>query len=443
MQDNDMNHKESEMGKGDNPDVRFDIHQQAKVVSGEMDGVRAEEISTINGDIVFQLFAQSPVLSRHIRVREFQTLVDERTKRFVGRDFIFNAIDDFLKDPMFPSGYIVVNGEPGIGKTALMAQWVKQRGYVHHFNISTQNIRSTSNFLANVCAQLIVRYDLGHFTFPPEATKDSGFLSQLLAEAVDERKERPVVILVDALDEVEDLGLPQGENRLYMPQTLPDGVFFVVTKREEYDDRLFVDRRKDIYLRDNDPRNLEDVRRHIRSFIEEHRAAMAPRIEQWGVTEDEFVDTITEKSEGNFMYLVYVLYDICDGKLTAANVDDIRNLPRGLKDYYQRHWHTMQAIDPDRFDKYYEPVVCILATVREPVTIAQVAKWTKLRPIRIREVIREWREFLNADVSESDESLYRVYHTSFQDFLEDEVGLAPYHSNIAQVALDKIPGFND
>ena len=443
MQSDDASTELPEAGEVDTSDVEVNIQQKAKDLSGKMVGVEAEQISTINGDIVFQLFAQASMLSRYIRLREFQTLVNERTKRFVGRDFIFNAIDDLLKDPTFPSGYIVISGEPGIGKTALVAQWVKKRGYLHHFNISTQNIRSASDFLANLCAQLIVRHDLEHFTLPLEATKDSGFLSQLLAEVAEKKGERPVVILVDALDEVEDLGLPPGENCLYLPQALPDGVFFVVTKREEYDDRLFVDRRKDIYLRDDDPRNLDDVQQYIRGFVEEHRAAMVSRIEQWGMTEDEFVDTITERSEGNFMYLVYVLGDIRDGRLTATNVDDIRKLPRGLQDYYQRHWRAMRAPDPDRFDKYYEPVVCILATVREPVAIAQMVEWTRLSPMRVKEVINEWREFLNVDEARQGGPLYRIYHTSFQDFLKEEVGLTHYHDAIAQTALDKIPGFSD
>ena len=172
----------------------------------------------------------------------------------------------------------------------------------------------------------------------------------------------------------------------------------------------------------------------------EHLAQMAHRIEQWGVEEDEFVAVITEKSEGNFMYLVHVLRDIRDGRLTASNVDDIHELPKGLRRYYQRHWRAMRAQNKERFDKYYEPMVCILATVREPVTIAQVVEWTKLSSMRVKEVIQEWHEFLNIDPTEGGEPLYRIYHASFREFLEDELeaGLTHYDGVIAKTALDKI-----
>jgi hypothetical protein len=152
---------------------------------------------------------------------------------------------------------------------------------------------------------------------------------------------------------------------------------------------------------------------------------------------------MADKSEGNFMYLVYALGDIRDGKLTPDNVDSIRSLPRGLYDYYQRHWRLMRAKDEEWFNTYQEPVICILATVREPVSIAQVEQWTALRPTRIKGVLDEWREFLNTDQSEEGTTLYRVYHASFQDFLRKEVGLLKYHDRIAVTALGKIPGFSD
>jgi hypothetical protein len=396
------------------------------------------------GDMFFTAIEEASIpISRHIRLKEFKTLIKERTKRFVGRDFIFNAINDLIGDADFPSGYIIISGEPGIGKTALVAELVNRNGYVHHFNIAPQNIRHARDFLNNVCTQLIVRYKLEHYTLPPEAEKDSGFLSQLISEVIEKDETEPVVILIDALDEAEDIGLAPGANILFLPPALPNGVYFVVATRTKAEFRLVVDNRKDIYMKDDDPWNLEDVRQYIWNFLGEYHARMTPAIEQWGVEEDEFVEVITEKSEGNFMYLVYVLSDIRDGKLTASNVDNIRNLPKGLQAYYQRHWRAMRAEDEDRFDKYQEPVVCILATVREPVTIAQVQEWTELKPTRIKRVIDEWREFLNVDEPKEGETLYRIYHASFQDFLKEEVGLVQYHDKIAVTALRKIPGFLD
>jgi transcriptional regulator with XRE-family HTH domain len=393
-----------------------------------------------DASIFYSFNHKSGALRRHIRVQEFQSLVDERTRDFVGRRFVFQAIDDLLVKSQ-SGGYIVVQGEPGIGKTALMAQLVKQRGYVHHFNIAIQNIRSARDFLANICAQLIVKYELAHPTLPPEAAQDSGFLVQLLTETVEKAAKQPVVILVDALDEVEDKGLPDDANRLLLPSALPQGVFFIVTTREQADCRLVVDRREDIYLRDDDPRNLEDIEQYIRDYVQKYPSETAARIAEWGISAETFVEAMVEKSQGNFMYLVQVLRDICAGKLTAATVDNVYQLPQGLRGYYQRHWRLMRAQDEARFEKYYEPAVCYLATAREPVNMEQLVEWTKLPRRQIKEVINEWREFLNVEPGPQGEPLFHVYHASFQDFLKEEVGLDRYHDRIAQNALDKISNF--
>jgi hypothetical protein len=403
---------------------------------------------------VVQVFNDAPrALASLIRTQEFASLIEERTRRFVGREYVFAAIDEALADDDFRSGYIVLRGEPGIGKTAIIGQLVKDGGFVHHFNVAPLGIRSPQAFLANVCAQLIVRHGLDHASLPPEATQDGGFLSRLLAEAAKDPANHPVVVAVDALDEAEDVGLPAAANRLFLPPTLPAGVYFVVSTREDWDYRLATDSRRDIYLRDDDPRNLEDVGTYIREYVEANRERMQQRIGQWDVAPEDFAEALTAKSAGNFMYLVHVLRDIASGALTAATVDDMHNLPQGLKAYYRRHWDDMRSADQERFRRYQQPVVCLLATAREPVSAVQLLEWTghfwerqgwerdQLDPMAVKDVLIAWRQFLNEERRDG-EARYRVYHASFQDFLADEVGLVLYHQTIGETAIAKIPGLS-
>lgn len=377
-------------------------------------------------------FAQAPEsLSSFIRIRQFKGLVEERTRSFVGREYIFDAINGQINGTGFPSGYVVIKGEPGIGKTALIAKIVEQRGYVHHFNISQQQINSVDAFLKNICAQLIVRYQLSHSALPfADAATDSGFLSDLLSEAA-EKSEEAVVVLIDALDEVESIFKPN-VNTLLLPLTLPDGVFFVVTTRESDKVRLQVDRQESIYISENDPRNIADVENYVRVTFRQYQSEMLQAIQSWGVDEDSFVDLMCVKSEGNFMYLVHVLFDIRTGKLNAANLGELRDLPAGLRSYYNQHWQIMRATDPAIFEREHQQVICLLASAREAVSASQLMAWTGLHHYVVKRVILEWREFLNEEVSESGEPYYRIYHASFRDFLEDAVGLRRYDDVIAR-----------
>jgi hypothetical protein len=92
---------------------------------------------------VFQSFVdnQRPV-SSFIREAQFRPLVDERTKDFIGREFVFDGVQQMLTGGEFTSGYLLIRGEPGIGKTAIAAMLVLRGSYVHHFNIAPENIRS-------------------------------------------------------------------------------------------------------------------------------------------------------------------------------------------------------------------------------------------------------------------------------------------------------------
>ena len=405
---------------------------------------------------IFQIFTQAATsLSSLIRAADFQPFVDGRTRNFVGREFLFTAIDEALDDADFPSGYIVIRGEPGIGKSALMGMLVKQRGCVHHFNIAPLGIRSPQAFLSNVCAQLIVRYKLDYTALPPQATDDGGFLTRLLAEAAATKDNLPLVVVVDALDEADDADLTPGANRLFIPPSLPRGVFFIVSTRLQDDSRLFVDVERTLYLREDDPQNLDDIGTYIQEYVRTGGDKMTAAIASWDVSAIEFATELTEKSEGNFMYLVHVLRDIRDGSLTASNIADIHSLPQGLRAYYRRHWNEMRSVDAERFRLYQEPVVCLLATVREPVTLPELIEWTQeywrrsgwdasaIDARAVREVLVAWREFLDVDATDRASERYRVYHASFQDFLRDEVGLTDYHATISDAALAKIPGFLD
>jgi Cdc6-like AAA superfamily ATPase len=416
------------------------IAQEITVINnGEV--IASQGAIAIKGNIernIFQTFIQAPTsISQHIYIQDFQSLVEERTRNFIGREFVFKAIEKHLRDPEFPSGYIIIEGEPGVGKTSLIAYLVKQKGAIHHFNIALQNIRTTQDFLGNICAQLIARYNLNYSFIPPEARQNSGFLSQLLSEAALLEDKKPFIVLVDALDEVDDANLAPSVNRLYLPPSLPNGVFFIITTRKQDNYRLFVDSYKDIYLDQDDPQNRDDVRQYILNFLQRHYVNMTTAIKQWHISEEEFIDTLAEKSEGNFMYIVYVLQDIQNGKLTSKDLDNIRKLPKGLRAYYQNHWLSMGEKEGNKFDSCYKPVICVLATVREPISVKKIVELTKVNSTEIVKTIQEWREFLKETETDED-PLYRIYHSSFQNFLAEEVGLSQYNSMIAQSILDKI-----
>ena len=395
-----------------------------KQVIGEAAG--QSNITGVELNIQYPYFKARPAsLSR-----SFDSFIAEQTKGFVGRKFVFDELEAFLSDEDFESGYFIIKGEPGIGKSALMAYLVKINGYIHHFNIGLQNINKANQFLESVCAQLISRFGLEHFTWPPDADKDSAFLNLLLDEAGKKLKDNDkLVIVVDALDEVDRSGLSPRANILYLPPALPPNVYIVVTTREKDDIRLQVTNSRVFKLLADSSFNIRDARDYTRQKMSNKQ--MAQRIESWGITDEQFIETMLQKSEGNFMYLRHVLPAIKRGQFVEGTLDQ---LPDGLLGYYRAHWRQMRNQDPTIFDELYQPIVCVLATVKEAVSIDQTSAFTGIPSNKIHDVIKEWREFLYEEFDDQRQRLYRVYHKSFQDFLREEVEpqLKPYHRMISR-----------
>lgn len=361
-----------------------------------------------------------PEIQRHIL--DFTPFIKRKTEGFVGRQWLFDAVNGFVQKST--SGYVQILGDPGIGKSAVIAELVKRNEYPHHFNIRSEGIQKTDQFLPNLCAQLIRDFDLGYSTLPPEASRDSQFLKVLLEKTSTKllASGKKLLFLVDALDEADPKAVTQGANTLYLPSDLPPGVFAVVTSRRG--EKVFkltfaceghtIDLQKDTQNAEN---NFADIRLFTQSY------ASRPRIHDYiasqGLDEATFVDELVLRSEGNFMYLHYVLPEIEKGTYTTR---DFTTLPVGLQSYYEDHWTRMKEMDTQGWFEYKLPVLVALTVAKEPISIDLIGDFSKVKErARLQLALEEWSQFLDSKEVEDDDKRpqkrYRLYHDSFHDFI--------------------------
>jgi hypothetical protein len=147
------------------------------------------------------------------------------------------------------------------------------------------------------------------------------------------------------------------------------------------------------------------------------------------LAEEEFVTTLGEKSDRNFMYLRYVLPEIECGAYQSLSIE---SLPKGLEQYYYQHWqHMGMTAKPLPRDKI--KIVYVLAEALQPVSCKLISELAGEDGLTVQEVLDEWEQFLREQVIDG-QTRYSIYHASFQDFL--------HRKEIVQKAGETIEGVN-
>jgi len=339
----------------------------------------------------------------------FDCFIEDRIRDFVGRGFVFDAIDEFVRGN--DSGYFFVRGDPGIGKSSIAAQLVKEREYIHHFNIRAEGINKAGTFIENICAQLIIDYELDYHRLPVDVSADGRFLAKLLAEISRKINDNErVIIVVDALDEVDRTTANTGANLLYLPCNLPKGIFIVATMRRQPIGMRIECKQSGLDIDAESLQNLSDINEYLK-----HRSAsegIQSYIRKQKLDRKSFVGQMEKKSKGNFMYLRFVLPEIESGTYTNM---DFEKLPVGLENYYEDHWRRMgmMASSPP---KEKIKIVYVLSEVCEPVSRRYLSVLCEEDGITVQVVLDEWKQFLHKHQVDG-EDRFSIYHSSFGDFL--------------------------
>ena len=301
---------------------------------------------------------------------------------FTGRDWLADEVDRFIAAN--PCGYVFVEAEAGLGKTAFAAWLVKTRGYVSHFSRYVEG-RSVRAALRNLSAQLVREFGLDEVAsggMLAESAQTPGGFESVLGMAATRAREagRDLVLVVDGLDEAEPSqdGLAFG-----LPALLPRGVYVIGTylagRSPGHPDAPAVT----VPISKGDPRNVSDIRSFLRRVVAEE--VLAAQLAQATVDPEDFIDVLAERCDGVWVYLRYVLQEVRMGLRSPATVGD---LPSGLWDYYASQIRTWQK-DP-AWDDSLLPLLATLGVAGDPLPTAVLARLAgDLDPV----AVRRWCDF--------------------------------------------------
>jgi hypothetical protein len=345
----------------------------------------------------------------------FVSYIEEKTRGFVGRAHVFAKVQEFLTSST--QGYLTLVGEPGIGKSAIASELTRSMSCVAHFFIRSDGITKADQFYALIGDQLRDRFGIDTTSGLDDVPGMR--LKHWLAEAAKSLDGDKLVLVVDALDECDEVnGRDRAGNLLFLPRLLPEGVYLVLLRRpldpDEYHVRLETEpgvANEVLDLMTFSTENRRDIEQYLRAYFEarpEHAWLAHHR-----KSADEAITLLSERSEDNFMYLRHVL-PYLENNPTEFEPE---HLPRGLTEYYSRHWQQMMAAWRGKSEQEFVFLtVYVLAKARKPMTRGQIQATLRDVPASlVRTFIAQWREFL--EETGKDEPIYRIYHESFADFL--------------------------
>jgi hypothetical protein len=198
---------------------------------------------------------------------------------FVGRQYVRDAFDQFVSRSEDRGGVFVIEGPPGVGKSALLTNWAELTGRPLGYYFRYGGAHSAPDAMPRALAEQIkARYRFDD-QIPTDPNQLRGFLEGLCQRVANlpgrDRSDR-LILFVDALDEATD---PSREREVdgplkaaeFIPRDLPPGVFVVASSRpaaqepgrQDHIAALRRDGAEIFPMNPDDEKNQNDVRRFL------------------------------------------------------------------------------------------------------------------------------------------------------------------------------------
>jgi hypothetical protein len=387
----------------------------------------------------------------------FDSEIAKLTELFTGREWVFEEIDTWLNDK--DERFFVLTGEPGVGKSAIAARLTQSHQNIaaYHFCIAGESGTIQPNgVLLSLAAQLVEYFPdyaetLANIVKPlrlsvkaeinAQTIKDSvvrgvvieNLYTQSPQETLDivlrrslanlpNPPEKPVLILVDSLDEA--ITHDAQENLITLlsgVSDLPTWVRLIVTTR--LDEKRVLSYLKTLkpyfyHLDELSQKSLEDV--HIYVGRRVSNETIQARLLSSQTDSQSLVEQITELSKGNFLYTKVLLDDIESG---GQSLDDLDALPKSMDEFYHKFLMRLRS----EWETKYQFIFGILTVTKATITTEELINLIANNPViehapsetRLNQAVGVVKQFFTVERNAYGQETYRLFHQSFRDYLLD------------------------
>ncbi len=295
------------------------------------------------------------------------------SKVFYGREWLFDAVENWRLETSRESRLFWIMGDPGVGKSAFVAQLTHTRSdtviaaqFVEWDKPDHRDARRVVRSIAFQLATRLPDYRKLLLTLPEISELDQKdekelfeyLLSNPLKTAIQGGRDR-YFIVIDALDEGSESGRnPLVEMLARNAKNLPAWLGIVVTSRPEFDVKTALQGLKPFPLDTQTESNRSDIcdylQRELALQLQNHPNPKS------------IVEQIFKKSEGVFLYAERFCSDIRQGYLS---LDHPEQFPQGMGEVYQQFFDRQFGKNLPYYKKEIRPILCMISAAFEPLQL--------------------------------------------------------------------------
>lgn len=342
------------------------------------------------------------------------------THDFTGRAWLLRDLNEWIEKE--ESRVFFLTGDPGIGKSAMLAFLVDKHPQVvaHHFCIN--NLKDSLDpirFIKSIAAQLATqlgnyRESLNEVNLEELITisDPSVIFRRIIADPLKvESPNKPLLIVIDGLDE----GLVKSSPNIVSVlrerlNDLPKWLRLVLSSRKELEIMDLFSEFSPHEINASRSENLQDIEIYLEIRLREPK--ITEKILKSGIDANDLVKTIKHKSEGNFLYVINAIKAIEEGLMDPAYP---KTFPPGLLGWYKIFFSRLFPKGQD-YDNF-RPMLDVILAAREPLNAKQISSFLHRSEFEIRKSMQKLASYFPER-----NKCYHVYHKSLKDWLLGDVG---------------------
>jgi len=374
----------------------------------------ADIIHVIESDESVRFAGEIEKLEQLLKPIQSHARINELLNRgFIGREWLFQKVEDWRNETSEKSRVFVLLAGAGVGKSAFAAHLAYYKSDIvvaAHFcewNKPTHSDAiATVKSIAFQLATKFPDYRKYLFTLPDIDNLDkqnaAELFSYLLANPLRfciDGGRQPCVILIDAVDEA---NTENKQNELISLianefQRMPRWLSLLVTSRPENEVLAQLSKFNPRTIDAGAEENMADIRLFLQDKLSRYEISLR----------EKAIESIVQKSEGNFLYAVEICNDIHN---KGIDINHPEHFPAGMGNLFINSFN--RKFTGINYNTKIAPVLEILISAMEPISVEHVCKLLDIKKRELNDVLLKTGSFFPVT-----DGKIKPFHKSMIDWL--------------------------